>query len=324
MDSLARASGSFASARVLLKARPTRTQLADRLRPPLPEGLELYLDVADISGSDWLERLLRLIGAHALPGGFVWVVEGPLRSLDGGFFDLAREADADREVLTRIVDCAVQLGAQAVVIHCIALAPAAELTLANRERALARAEALLAHYSRLCQERGLVPTIENVPPVLRMRESRFVHSLIGMAAEDLIHFADRLPGLRLTCDTSHAQLYINAAAADAARLPPELAGIARYVATPEAPRSLAEYVERLGKRIYEAHISNAAGLLDEGLPYGEGEADLDDAVARLLRYARYLVTEPIEPQPDRADRMREVAARILAVRERMAREGEGQ
>jgi hypothetical protein len=34
---------------ILLKARPTPTQLADRLRKPVPDGLELYLDTADLA-----------------------------------------------------------------------------------------------------------------------------------------------------------------------------------------------------------------------------------------------------------------------------------
>ena len=306
------------NARILLKARPTPAQLADRLSPPLPEGLELYLDARDIQGAGWLEQIVARCRARQLPADFAWVVEGPLRSLDGEFFDLARGAAADHEVLARLVASAQALGAAAVVIHCIAPVTDQEaLNQRTRERALALAGETLSHYVTLCQRAGVVPTIENLPAVARMRESAFVYSLIGMAAEDLLHYARRLPGLRLTCDTSHAQLYLNAAAAEPAALAPELAALVRFVADPTAPRSLAGYIDRLGDLVYEAHVSDAAGLLDEGLPYGEGVADLDDAVARLLPLARFLVTEPLEPDPEKAQQMREVARRIAAVRARV-------
>lgn len=309
-------------ARVLLKARPTPAQLADRLRRPLPEGLELYLDVADISGPDWLERLAAALRDHLVPAEFAWVVEGPLRSLDGAYFDLGREAEADREVMRRIVACARRIGAPAVVIHCIALATSAqELTWENRRRTVDVAERNLTYYAGLCAEKGLVPTIENVPPVARMRESAYTYPLIGMPAADIAYFCDRVPGLRATCDTSHAQLFLNAAQADPTSLPDELAVVARFAHELCAPADLNAYIEEIGARLYEAHISNATGLLGEGMPYDEGVADLDQAVSRLLRWVEYLVTEPLEPFPDRAERMREVARRIIAVRQRVAAGG---
>lgn len=281
--------------------------------------MELYLDVADISGDGWLDSLIGAVEAYALPADFAWVVEGPLRSLDGEYFDIARDAEADREVLRRLVACAVRLGASGVVIHCMPLVGSpGELTPENRQRAGARAEPFLADYTRLCLAHGLVPTIENVPPVSRMREAAYMYPVLGTAAADLVYFCDRIPGLRATCDTSHAQLYLNAATSDLDGLTPQLAAVARYARESDAPSTLDAYIEALGPRIYEAHISNAAGILDEGLPYEVGVADLDSAVERLLRFARFLVTEPIEPVPARADRMRDAARRIMAVRRRSA------
>jgi hypothetical protein len=226
--------------------------------------------------------------------------------------------------LRRITTCAERLTARAVVIHCIV--PTREptaLNSANREQALAAAGRTLEYYVDLCLAHGLVPTIENLPAVARMRESAFVYSLIGMAAEDLLHYAGLLPGLRLTCDVSHAQLYLNAVAARPDELAPELAAVARFVAEPRAPRSLLEYLARLGSLLYEGHIANAAGLLGEGLAYDAGEADLDAVVAKMLPVAEYLVTEPLEPDPNRGERMREVARRMAAVRRALAEGGEG-
>ncbi|MGN6812242.1 MAG: hypothetical protein ACTHMP_15340, partial [Thermomicrobiales bacterium] len=81
----------MAAARILLKARPTPAQLRDRLAAPRPDGLELYLDARDIAPDDWLPRL-RAIMAAAPPAtaDFTYIVEGPLRSLDGDFFDVTR------------------------------------------------------------------------------------------------------------------------------------------------------------------------------------------------------------------------------------------
>src|SRR5687768_8011396 len=91
------------TARVLLKARPTPEQLADRIADPMPDGLELYLDVADISYPDWHSTLVRRIAALDVPDDFVWIVEGPLRSLDGDFFDVSRPTEANFEVLRRLI-----------------------------------------------------------------------------------------------------------------------------------------------------------------------------------------------------------------------------
>ncbi|MDA8217502.1 MAG: TIM barrel protein [Dehalococcoidales bacterium] len=307
---------------MLLKARPTATQLADRLRPPLPEGLELYLDIADISEEGWLEAILGRIAGYELPADFAWVVEGPLRSLDGAFFNPARDVEADREVLRRIVACGERLGARAVVIHCIApTANGGELTKANRERVMATAERTFTYYADLCQQHGLVPTIENVPPVARMRESAFVHSLIGMSPQDMVYFTDRVPGLMAVCDTSHAQLYVNAATAEAAAQPAALAPIVAYLAELPSVGSLAEYIATLGARIFEAHVANAAGLLDEGLPYDTGDADLAAAVQALSGTACYLATEPLEPEPEKAERMRAMAKWLMAQRARSDCEG---
>ena len=55
------------SPRILLKARPLPQQLADRLAPPAPDGMELYIHEADVTGDGWLEALSGHIGAAPLP-----------------------------------------------------------------------------------------------------------------------------------------------------------------------------------------------------------------------------------------------------------------
>ena len=111
---------SISAPRVLLKARPTPAQMADRLAAPVPDGVELYLAAEDVSGDDWLPRLERVWSSLVLPPDFTVIVEGPLRGLDGAFFDITMDSDANQELIRRLVSAAMSLGAVAVNVHAIA------------------------------------------------------------------------------------------------------------------------------------------------------------------------------------------------------------
>src|SRR5829696_2513172 len=96
---------------ILLKARPTTAQLADRLRAPVPDGLELYLDTVDLASPGAMDGVVENLNAAGLPSDFVLLVEGPIRSLDGAFFDLSRDSEADRELMRRLIDLSRRIGA---------------------------------------------------------------------------------------------------------------------------------------------------------------------------------------------------------------------
>jgi len=300
---------------ILLKARPTPAQLRDRLAAPRPDGLELYLDARDIAPDDWLPRLLAILeAAPRADSGFQYIVEGPIRSLDGAFFDVTRDAPADDEAIVRLTRCGAALGARVAVIHLIApTTDAAAIGPEQRERWLARALPLLRRYAARCAEAGLTPTIENIPPIAQMREDAATFSAIGVEPEDLIRCCEAVPGLRITFDTSHAGLHLEAIAADPATAPIALRPAVTTYAASATVHSLAEWVERIAPWLINCHISNAAGLLGEGLPYGAGHFDLNAIVPRLAATARFLVTETLEPDNDRATYMREAQARIAAV-----------
>ena len=338
--------GSGTTARILLKARPTPRQLADRLRPPLPEGLELYLDGQDVATAEARQRVVELMRGYVLPPDFVVVVEGPIRGLDGEYFDLAELRPANFELLERLAEMSAAVGATGLVIH--AIVPRLHLAWdpAEREEVFARCLSLLRAYVTAAQAHGLVPTLENVPPVLRMREARYLYTPVGMSPEDMVRFLDTVPGLQATLDVSHAQLYVNARQQAELRSlakepsPPALSSWARALdGLPSAPArgagsegadpvemlyaylrhlppiaSVERFVDCLGDRLFEVHVSNATGLLGEGLPYGEGDMDLDRLTARLSRLARYLITETLEPDHDAAVFMREAQARLAAAR----------
>ncbi len=314
--------------RVLLKARPTAAQLADRIASPVPEGLELYLAPVDLSGDDFVRRTVDLFARQDLPDGFEVLVEGPLRGLDGPFFDLSADTPGARLTIDRIVELGRALGARAANVHLIA--PVADVDLIRGDRrssGLRSCLSLAGYYADACLRAGMRPLVENIPPVARMRESGFWYTPIGMAVDDLLWLAERVPGLGLTVDLSHAQLYLNArhsspeeaeeglgGVVTALREQPPLADVELHASVD----SLADYVRASLPYLVNVHVSNARGLLGEGLPYGEGDADLDAAAAVAIGHASFLVTETLDPDPDHAVQMREAQLRLTAVRDRLA------
>ena len=94
---------------VLLKARPTIGQLADRLADPTPPGMELYLDLLDVQDASAIDQTLRNVRESGVADDFIWLVEGPVRSLDGEFFDLTRDSEADRELIHLLAEVSAQM-----------------------------------------------------------------------------------------------------------------------------------------------------------------------------------------------------------------------
>ena len=294
---------------IVLKARPTEAQLADRLRAPAPEGLELYLDARDIAPDDWLDRLLEQMAVVPREA-FALLVEGPIRSLDGSFFDLTVDSEANRCVVDRLAAFGGAVGARAACVHLIS--PTDDLRGVSPDDGLRLVDAcrpLAAYYAARCRDAGLVPTVENIPPIARMREARFMTSSVGCPPEHLARLADRVEGLRFTVDTSHAQLFLNAANGDDSGAP-ELAPLVASMRAASPARTMAAFLAPLRGRIETAHVSDAEGLLGEGLPYGRGAMDLDEAVDLLLPEVRWIVTEVLEPHPDTSEHMRAAWTRI--------------
>jgi sugar phosphate isomerase/epimerase len=305
------------TASILLKARPTPEQLADRMAPPRPDGIELYLDVRDISGDDWLTRLISVVEVHLPREGFDLIVEGPLRSLDGSFFDISESSESNREVVRRVTDAARALGAHAAVLHLMAARTgAAPSDPETRRRALESSLELSRQYASACVSVGVVPTLENVPPVARMRESQYLQTLIGMDPSDLLFVVERVPEIRITLDVSHAQLYLNCLGAEAGigaseGLPRDVGEVLAGLRASPSTTTLDGFITMLEPYVESVHISNASGVLGEGLPYEQGDIDLDSEVVRLAGFARSLVTETIEPNSDRAVFMRQAQERML-------------
>ncbi|HZT07383.1 MAG TPA: TIM barrel protein [Chloroflexota bacterium] len=298
--------GSPPLARILLKARPTESQLADRLAPPMPDGLELYLDRADIADAPTCDAVVDRIRERQLPADFAIVVEGPIRSLDNSYVDVSACTDATRELIRRLGEMAARLAAPGVVMHCIM--PRFSLTDEDwdqRDAALEAALEFARFYAETLLPMGVTPVIENVPPVLRMREGRYLFTPLGMSPQDIQWLIERVPGLMATLDISHAQLYVNARGmADRDESDSGVQPLMRYLRKFPTIDSVEDFIDVLGPSIFEAHVSNASGLLGEGAPYDEGDIDMSRVIGRLARCARFLVTETLEADNDRAIYMR--------------------
>jgi hypothetical protein len=303
------------AAKLCLKARPTVSQLADRLRAVdgvWPDGLELYLAAADLASPAEIDAVVERLHNLDVPEDFALLIEGPVDSLDGGDFDVTRDSAADMLILERLADLARRIGARAVNIHVISPSPdLSRLNLECRTALLERAVLFLARFVDLMQAAGVVPTVENMPPVLRMRRSDFAFTPIGMASADLRWLVDRLPGLRLLPDTSHIGLYLNAR-----ELQPDpqyawSAPLRNYLrALPEEAPDLVGYMQSLGPHVENAQVSNASGVLGEGLAYAEGDFDLDPAIRWLGQHVGHIVTETIEANNDDAVLMRDALRRM--------------
>ena len=303
------------TAQVLLKARPTAAQLADRLGPPVPDGLELYLDTADLATNEAMDGVARRLDDLELPAGFTLLVEGPIRSLDGEFFDLTRDSEADRELTRRLVGLSKRIGARGANVH--AIAPDSDptaLTPGNRSALLERAAGPARFFAELALAAGVMPTVENMPPILRMRESGVYYSAIGMPPQDLTELVAKVAGLRVVLDVSHAQLYLNVRRGAEEEIGGhDIGPLRRFVGDVPGVDSFPDYVDALGETVVACHVANAGGLLGEALPYGEGDLDLDALMPTLAERVRYLVTETLEPNNDRAVFMRDAQARMLRV-----------
>jgi len=201
------------------------------------------------------------------------------------------------------------------------------LTLTCRERLLEHSLPFLARFVELMLAAGTVPTVENMPPVLRMRRSDFAFTPIGMASEDLRWLVERIPGLEILVDTSHAGLYLNARRLEPDPghvwseplrsylnlLPREARAEVRPGVPPEAHPEVPDligYMQSLGPALRNAQISNASGVLGEGLAYAEGDLDLDPAIRWLGQHVDHIVTEPLEASNDDAVLMRDALRRM--------------
>ncbi|MFN2472239.1 MAG: polysaccharide biosynthesis protein [Gaiellaceae bacterium] len=275
----------------LLKAAPEPDQLADRLEGGPWRGLELALFGRHVASDDAVTRAVATV--HEFSYGRALTAEAPVAWPSGTFVRVDRLDAEACEGIVRSAAFAAAIGSAVLTIHLFTPMSPEEY---GRGEAPddAAIEEFLRFYAAACRERGVTPLIENVPPLLRMRTGGVFLSRVGGHWRDLLAWRERVPELGFTLDTSHAALFRNFAAAYGS-----LFGV-----TSDDELELDRYVEELGPWTGVAHVSDAHGLLGEGLPYGSGELDLDPVVRRLGELASYVVAEINEPDPARSADMK--------------------
>ncbi|MBD0290702.1 MAG: polysaccharide biosynthesis protein [Thermoleophilia bacterium] len=283
----------------LLKAAPDREQIAERLEGGPWRGLELALAPAHVASEEAAARAARTVREAVAGAGLALTAEAPVSWPSGAFVRVDRLSDEARACLVRSAEFAAAIGSPVLTLHLYAPMPPDEFRAAAR-LADEAVSAFLGFYARTCEERGVIPLVENVPPVLRMRVGGVFLSPIGGHWRDLRRWHARIPALRFTLDTSHAALF---------RSFVEAYGTPFGLVSPDE-LALERYVEELGPSLEVAHVSDAHGILGEGLPLGAGELDLDPVVARLGSFARFVVAEINEPDPARSRDMKAAYRRI--------------
>ena len=273
----------------LLKAAPEPDQIADRLDGGPWRGLELCLMPWHVAHDDALKRAIEVAREGLAGHNAVVTAEAPVAWPSGAHVRVDRLDDEAREGIVRSAEFAAATRSPVLTIHLFVPQSPDEYRLSFGRVDEYEVERFLRFYADACLERDVMPLIENVPPVLRMREGGVFVSPIGGHWRDLLAWRERVPELGFTLDTSHAALFKNFAAAY-----PTL-----FDLDSDDELELARYVEELGPASEVAHVSDAHGLLGEGLPYGAGElnGELDTAVRRIGELVRYVVAEINEPDP---------------------------
>lgn len=282
-----------------LKAAPRPDQIAERLEGGPWRGLELALMPPDVADDASLVRAIEAVRRGTDGHDLALTAEAPVSWPSGAFVRVDRLTDEARAGIERSARFAESIGSPVLTIHLYAPLAPEEFRSAPPldEEAV---QEFLRFFAVACKARGVRPLVENVPPVLRMRVGGVFLSQVGGHWRDLRRWHARVPELRFTFDTSHAGLFRTFAAAY-----PSLFGLES-----DEELDLARYVEELAPSLEVAHVSDAHGLLGEGLPLGDGELDLDPVVRRLGELCRFVVAEVNEPDPARSPAMKAGYRRI--------------
>jgi nucleoside-diphosphate-sugar epimerase/sugar phosphate isomerase/epimerase len=277
----------------LLKAAPERGQLAERLEGGRWRGVELCLAASHVGGDEALARAIAETRRAREGQELAVTAEAPVTWPSGAFVKVDRLDREARDGIERSAEFAAAIGSPVLTIHLFCPRSPNEFRSAGLPDE-EEVERFLRFYAEACASRGVKPLIENTPPVLRMRVGGFYLTPIGGHWRDLVEWRQRVPELGFTIDTSHAALFRVFAASF-----PSIFGL-----TAEEGLELERYVEELGPGAEVAHVSDAHGLLGEGLPYGEGELDLDPNVRRLGELVSFIVAEINEPDHSRSPNMK--------------------
>jgi nucleoside-diphosphate-sugar epimerase/sugar phosphate isomerase/epimerase len=282
----------------LLKAAPEPAQIAERLEGGPPRGIELCLGPRDVESDERVAAVIEAARAALPERDFAVTAEAPVSWPSGAHVRVDRLDDEARSGIERSAEFAAGVGSPVLTIHLFTpKSPEAFRSDWRPDGAGVdedEVERFLRFFAEACTSRGVTPLIENVPPILRMRTGGVYLSPVGGHWRDLLDWRARIPELGFTVDTSHAALFRAFAAAY-----PSLFALGDL-----DELDLGRYVEELGPAAEVAHVSNAHGILGEGLPYATGDLDLDPVVRRLAALVPYIVAEISEPDPMNSSAMK--------------------
>jgi len=268
----------------LLKAAPEADQLADRLEGGPWRGLELCLLPGHVSDDEALTGAIGVTRERLEGLGLAVTAEAPVSWPSGTHVRVDHLDSEARDCIERSARFAGAVGSAVLTIHLFTPVDPDRYR-AGYLPADQEIERFLRFYAETCLGHGVKPLIENTPPVLRMRVGGIFLSPIGGHWRDLQKWRERVPELGFTIDISHAALFRSFAAAY-----PTPFGLSSADGL-----ELERFVEELGPAAEVAHVSDAHGLLGEGLPYGAGEIELDPVVRRLGELVPFIVAEINEP-----------------------------
>jgi nucleoside-diphosphate-sugar epimerase/sugar phosphate isomerase/epimerase len=282
----------------LLKAAPDPEQIAERLSRGPARGIELCLGPRDVESDERITAVTEAARTALPRGDFAVTAEAPVSWPSGAHVRVDRLDDEARAGIERSAQFAAGIGSPVLTIHLFTPKSPDEFqsdwSPDGEHVDEEEIERFLRFFADACGSRGVTPLIENVPPILRMRTGGVYLSPIGGHWRDLLEWRERIPELGFTIDTSHAALFRSFA----------VAYPSPFQVEDRDELDIGRYVEELGPATEVAHVSNAHGILGEGLPYGTGDLDLDPVVRRLAALVPFIVAEISEPDPMDSTSMR--------------------
>src|SRR5687767_111302 len=152
----------------LLKAAPEPEQVAERLEGGDWRGMELALLPPHVADDAALDRAIAAVTGPAAGRDLVLLAEAPVSWPGGDHVRVDRLTDEARAGIERSARFAAAIGSPVLTIHLYIPQTADELRRGEPVDDDA-VHAFFLFYARTCVDHGVVPLIENVPPVLRMR-----------------------------------------------------------------------------------------------------------------------------------------------------------
>ena len=203
----------------------------------------------------------------------------------GAFVRVDRLDDEAQAGIERSAEFAAAIGSPVLTIHLFVPVDRDEFRAAGPLDE-AEIERFLRFYADACLERGVKPLIENTPAGAA-HAGRTASTSRRSAATGRTCCAGA-SGCRSSASRSTPRTRASSAPSPPPTRPRSASPPTRSWSWSATSRSSAPAAE-------VAHVSDASGLLGEGLPYGSGELELDPVVRRLAELVPFIVAEINEP-----------------------------